>query len=687
MITDSRSNTPMNLTRLALAMFSLAAPLTFQPVHAQDADNDTGVTALGAITVTASGFEQEVRDAPASITVIPREELEKKQFRSLADAVRHVEGVSIIGGDKGSISIRGMESGHVLILVDGRRQNTGQVSLKGGTSEALGMNWIPPVEAIERIEIVRGPMSTLYGSEALGGVINVVTRKVAREWMGAISADYTLQESSDAGNTTQGDIYLSGPLVPDLLGVQVWGFDKRRQEDHILDGFAKSRRQGGNARFSLTPSANHEFMLEAGRSQQHFWNTAGKTLGISSANNENEYIRDNYAIAHKGKWGRATTELSFNHEKAVREGPTQNARPQVLNSVAEGKVTLPFENHMVLAGVQWRKDKLETDGYYASPQGMGVDTSVTEKSFFVEDEWSLTDDFSLTGGLRLDDNEFFGRHWTPRLYGVWHASSDWTLKGGVAKGFSSPTITQINPAIGLPQRGGAYTWGNPDLQPEKSVNSEIGVYYDAGGDFSGNLTFFHTDFENKIANTGSGQLYYPDGTPVPPDPYTGRTYSTYFNITKATVRGIEMGAAYRLNDRLKLRGNYTYTDSKVKSADAKILGFGYPKADGQPLVATPKHMGSVTLDWQPNDDVAAFATANYRGRETQIAWGQGGGVNESVGSITTVDLGANWRVNKALTVSAVAYNITDKVRERDSNTAYSYAEDGRRFWAKLAYQF
>ncbi|MCQ9616572.1 TonB-dependent receptor [Paenalcaligenes niemegkensis] len=684
MISKDRSSAHLNLTRLVLALITLTGPLT---LVAQAVDSTAGVTTLGSVTVTASGFEQEMRDAPASITVISREELESRQFRSLADAVRHVEGVSIIGGDKGNISIRGMESSHVLILVDGRRQNTGQVSLKGGTAEALSMNWIPPVEAIERIEVVRGPMSTLYGSEAMGGVINVVTRKVAHAWMGAVSADYTYQESSDAGNMTQGDVYLSGPLVQDLLGIQVWGFDKRRQEDDLLDGFAKSRRQGGNARFWLTPSASHEFMFEAGRSKQHFWNTAGRTLGVSSTNNENEYIRDNYAVAHTGKWGRATTELSFNHERAVREGPTQNAKPDVRNSVVEGKVTLPFKNHMVLAGLQWRRDELKTDGYYASPQGLGVDTSVTETSFFVEDEWSLTDDFSLTGGLRLDDNEFFGKHWTPRLYGVWHTSDNWTVKGGVAKGFQSPTITQINPDIGLPQRGGAYTWGNPDLEPEKSVNSEVGVYYDAGGAFSGSLTLFHTDFDNKIANTGSRQLYYPDGTPVPPDPFTGNMYSTYFNITKATVRGLELGAGYRLNEQFKLRGNYTYTDSKVKSANATILGFGYPQADGQPLVATPSHMGSLTLDWQPNAAVAVFSTLSYRGRETQIAWGQGGAVNESVGSVTTVDLGANWRVNKALTLSAVAYNITDKVRERDSGSAYSYAEDGRRYWAKLSYQF
>lgn len=170
----------MEIKRVNLSVSMLALTGTGWVPGLAIADVDEAMAVLPQLTVvTAAGREQKLVDAPASITVITREELERKQFRSLADAVRNIEGVSIVGGDKGSISIRGMEPDQVLTLVDGRRQNTGQVTLKGGTSEALGMNWIPPVEAIERIEIVRGPMSTLYGSQAMGGVINIVTRKVA----------------------------------------------------------------------------------------------------------------------------------------------------------------------------------------------------------------------------------------------------------------------------------------------------------------------------------------------------------------------------------------------------------------------------------------------------------------------------------------------------------------------------
>ena len=679
-------------TALARSALVLALPLAATVAHGQGAEGGAeqgGEVTLKTITVTASGFEQEVQTAPASITVLTREELETQQFRSLTDALRNVPGVGVVGGDKGDISIRGMEASHVLIMVDGRRQNTSGVTLKGGVSEGLSNNWIPPVEAIERIEVVRGPMSTLYGSEAMGGVINIVTRKVAKSWMGSISAEHTFQDSGSAGDTSQADLYLSGPLVTDTLGLQFWGSDKRRKEDSVLDGFAKSNRQTGNLRLWLTPSKNHEFMLEAGRSRQEFWATPGRTLSPTATRNQNEYIRENYALSHKGRWGFGVTDLSLSRETAVREGELQTARPQIHNTVLDGKLTTGLGSHMLVTGFQVRRNELQSDGYYANPQGLGqgIDASFTEKSLFVEDEWAITNNFNLTGGLRLDDNEYFGQHWTPRLYGVWSLNSAWTVKGGVAKGFQSPTIAQINPNIGLPQRGGAQTWGNPNLKPEESVNREIGVYYDANGAFRGNATIFDTDYTNKIVNTGSRQLVYPDGTPVPVDPYTGRVYSTYFNITKARIRGLELSGTYQFSPTLRLSGNYTLTDSKVKSAGVNILGFGYPLADGQPLVAVPKHAASASLNWNPLENLSAFATASYRGKEAQIGWGTGGAVTESVGSVATLDLGTAWLPRKDLTVNVVVYNLTDNVRPRDTSSAYSYAEDGRRLWVKLAYRF
>ncbi|HAI2194638.1 TPA: TonB-dependent receptor plug domain-containing protein, partial [Escherichia coli] len=136
------------------------------------------------LVVTASGFTQQLRNAPASVSVITSEQLQKKPVSDLVDAVKDVEGISITGGnEKPDISIRGLSGDYTLILVDGRRQS-GRESRPNG-SGGFEAGFIPPVEAIERIEVIRGPMSSLYGSDAIGGVINIITKPVNNQtWDG-----------------------------------------------------------------------------------------------------------------------------------------------------------------------------------------------------------------------------------------------------------------------------------------------------------------------------------------------------------------------------------------------------------------------------------------------------------------------------------------------------------------------
>ncbi|WP_268604158.1 TonB-dependent receptor plug domain-containing protein, partial [Escherichia coli] len=116
------------------------------------------------------------------------------------------------------ISLRGMGPKYTLILIDGKRQNSRETRTNSDSSGVEG-GWTPPISAIERIEVVRGPMSSLYGSDAMGGVINVITRKTSRtEWKGSLHGDATLQENRDSGDLFQTNAYASGPLVEGLRG-------------------------------------------------------------------------------------------------------------------------------------------------------------------------------------------------------------------------------------------------------------------------------------------------------------------------------------------------------------------------------------------------------------------------------------------------------------------------------------
>lgn len=215
---------------------------------------------LNDIVVTASGFEQQVTDAPASITVINREQLERGHFSDVTDALRTVPGVIVTGGGAGDdghdISMRGMPAQYTLILVDGRPRSSRDSRPNG--SAGFEQDWLPPLQAIERIEVVRGSMSTLYGSSAMGGVINVITRRVAQEWHGNLQLDTQIQQSSDSGDSRQANWYVSGPLIQDTLGLQVFGRMSERDEDDLYNGYEDKSLQNITGRLTWTPSQQHD---------------------------------------------------------------------------------------------------------------------------------------------------------------------------------------------------------------------------------------------------------------------------------------------------------------------------------------------------------------------------------------------------------------------------------------------
>ena len=216
---------------LALALAIAFATLSAAPALAQAGPSDDDAKTLDSVVVTAAGFEQKITAAPASISVISREELAKRPYMTLIDAVRDLEGVDVgetadKTGQK-TISIRGMGADYTLILIDGKRQNNhGDIypNSFGGNQ----FNHIPPLDMIERIEVIRGPASTLYGADALGGVINIITRKVSDRWRGSATISRNLQENSDFGTDSSLDFALMGPIAKDTLGLGIRGSWYRR---------------------------------------------------------------------------------------------------------------------------------------------------------------------------------------------------------------------------------------------------------------------------------------------------------------------------------------------------------------------------------------------------------------------------------------------------------------------------
>src|SRR5574344_1116030 len=249
------------------------------------------------VVTSASGYEQKITDAPASISVISQEDLKQKKYSNLAEAIEDVEGVDVRGGNGKTgglnISIRGMGSENTLILIDGKRQNSSGNNTPNGFGETNN-NFLPPLSAIERIEVIRGPMSTLYGSDAMGGVVNIITKKVANEWTGNIGIDRTFNESSQFGDSNTINTYISGPLVKEKLGLSLRASHYGRDASNIKygDGAEVSKRgpspvEGTNytlgAKLNYTPVENHDVFFDIFTSRQKYNNDNAQLGTLNSA--------------------------------------------------------------------------------------------------------------------------------------------------------------------------------------------------------------------------------------------------------------------------------------------------------------------------------------------------------------------------------------------------------------------
>lgn len=677
---------------------------------------DSNPLTLSDTVVSASGFEQKITEAPASISVISQEDLQQKRYNNLAQALSDVEGIDIGQGTGKTgglnISIRGMPSQYTLILIDGRRQNAAGNVTPNGFGET-STSFMPPMSAIERIEVIRGPMSTLYGSDAMGGVVNIITKKVASEWSGSLTQDYTYQENRDFGDTRNTSVYASGPLVDGVLGLQVRGSLFNREESDLSygNGVEVSKRgpspvDGRNhnlgARLSLTPHENHDFSLDVERSRQVYNNDEcqlGTLDGLNrncdaSATTANGYAdelrfeRDQIALTHSARLGVGTLESSLMHNTTKTIGRTipgnviggDSGIPGTLigddrdlettNLVFDTKLVAPVgESHVATLGAQWWKAEM-TDGIALD------DFEQKTWAVFAEDEWRLREDLALTLGARYDDHEAFGGHISPRAYLVWNTTDNWTLKGGVSRGYRTPDLNDLHSGInGVTGQGTIITIGNPDLEPETTTSTEFGVYFDSLTGFNANATLFHNKFKDKIAS----------GDPITDPLCAGNsngTCSQQINIDEAVTQGLELAGSWQLAPAWTLSANYTYTDSEQKSGDNK----------GEPLTNTPEHLANAKLNWQTTDRLNLWLKSEYRGERARFTskyenltdggrYSTNQSIYDTLGkntkAYTLLHLGGSFRASENVTLNATIYNLFDKdFVDGKPYTTYSYANNG-----------
>ncbi|MBZ9647754.1 TonB-dependent receptor, partial [Sphingobium sp. 3R8] len=598
---------------LQASLMVLACALS-APALAADAAPVAGDDQSGAIVVTAAGYEQNIVEAPASITVLGREELQEKRFGSLAEALQDVQGVDV-GGEAGktgglNISIRGMPSDYTLVLIDGRRQNAPGGVTPNGFGET-STSFLPPFSAIDRIEVVRGPMSTLYGSDAMGGVVNIITRKVGNRWVGTASAESTIQGDDRFGNIQSINGFAQGPIVRNLVGLTLRGSVFHREGSNIDIPGDPALTLGRNpvrsdvytygGRLSITPHADHDLWIEYDRNEQSYDNSSGQlgTLGSGGYAPEQRFNRTNYVLAHSWRmgFGQLDTTLTRNDTETIGRlipNGTPGATPgsartlEARNDIVDSRFAGKFGPVAFTVGGQYWKARM-VEGVAPEP------FTFTQWAGFAEATLTVTDGFNITGGARYDDHSTFGNKWSPRAYAVWNINDVLTLKGGVSRGFKTPRVEQIAEGIvGFGGQGRIPLIGTPGLTPETSTSYEAGLYYDGQGFFSGNVTLFNNDFDDKIASGPgipncqfAGNPNRPGCLDVGPFP-TVDLLGQSINIDKARTRGVEVATRFAFTPVVSLSVNYTYTETEQLSGAEQ----------GLPLVGMPKHMLNGNLRWK-----------------------------------------------------------------------------------------
>ena len=692
----------MTKQRALAAAVALTLSGTAHAVYAEDTQAQKEGYETAPVVVTASGFEEDVRFAPASISVIKADEIAQRGYTDLRQVLDMVEGVDTFGAtgrfDTPAVSIRGMDDGYTLLLVDGVAQVGPGIA--GGMMRSfnqLANTSLPTPSQIERIEVVRGPMSTLYGSDAMGGVINIITKKVTDEFHGSVSVGSILETTDDKSNTMKYNFNVAGPITRDKVGMQMRGSYLKRGPSAF--GVDKEKRDYDNwnlgTRVTYTPAAGHSYYLDIDRGQNMRdgdFAQRGKMKPPSPPAPPNAEVvtKLDGDVAQRfdrmkivlgaenkvGKEGTWTNTLSFlRNEMHLDADMTGTAKPslmpraipirsQIRNNVKNDFVTLDTkyvtplgDDHTLAVGARWQREGVDyhlkrtiaPTGSAPPPfvnmmrQRSSDDNGSLSRSswaLYGEDTWALTKKLVFTYGLRYDHPEDYDDNLSPRGYLIYMPNRNFTVKGGVATGYKAPTMLQSAPVdIHLNITGEIYR-GNTGLKPEKSTTEEIGFYYHNEHDTDAHVTFFHTDFQNKIDLS---------------DAVGG--VRTYENVGKARIHGVEVGTKFAIAPKVTAGLNWTLLTSQIKSG----------KNVGQPLRSTPKQAVNLRLDWMPTDATDVWLSAQYRSgmyRSKQVT-----GLSSTYHPFTVLNMGVTHKLRDGLSVQFAVNNLLNRNFDQTSMAA------------------
>lgn len=613
------------------------------------------------VVVTASLTQHSELTAPASVSVITAENIAKMPVKDISEAVRSATGVSVLSSaayGRNTIRIRGLESKHTLILINGRRINSQDALIRGNDFDLSTI----PLTAIERIEVVRGPVSSLYGSEAMGGVVNVILKTPTEEMAGSLGLEYESLLEGNGGDGWKGHAYASGELTPELAGSIIVESSTRDpwRTDATPDYDALEKKDTTNVFGEMSWQLTDEQKLIADVTYTKDERKAEWVHPRSGdQTNTQDSTRWNYGLTHEGNWSGFDSQARLYGETMdLNDGSTAytngSADVELQNNYADFKLSgLWRDSHEWVFGGEFRTSELTNSRDI--PSG---DIDYHQGAVFLQSEFDL-DKLALTLGGREDFHEVYGSHFSPRAYAVYSFTDEFVAKAGGGGGFRAPGMMESSDQVRVISCGNrCWLTGNDDLKPEESESYEAGLAYETDSLGLG-LTYYYSKLKNKIERDTSTAVGMDGTMPI----------ITYQNIGRAEIKGIELEAWYDITKNINLSANYTYTDAEDKSS-------------GEKLTDTPEHLANLDVNWQVFDSLTTFARVNYIGKQviTNLS-----SEDKTVDGYTLVGLGVSYDLQQ-VNLKAGLNNIFD-VELDDEDDYYGYSEKGRSAYVSATYLF
>lgn len=689
----------MNNTQTAQRKALLAAITVFVMGGVTAQAEELPVYSFDEVVVTATRTENDVKKVPASTQVITQEDIKRGGATSVRNALSMYANIfqkSKVRGGGHDIIIRGMETKHSLVMVNGRRiSNEADAN---GLGNAMSLDRIN-INDVEKIEIVRGPSSALYGSEAMGGVLNIIT-KPSKEQTLLTGLEHTSEDTSHWWHADTGRI---GNFSMTLDA----RFNKinRSMLDTATESDPYGTAQTYNA--SLNYYVNDHSYVNAYMDyySQHLKTDTGTpvmkpiTLTTSSGKmslsgqamlegtGSKAYKQKNYGISWNGKtdkndWQIQAYMSKFNWSTTSNTKVLGSIPPAgmegMFNFLLQKKNTYDFnhdehnmwaiegrdslrvnDHHRVTFGAEYVKDKVAGTGLGSNGDGVhsitenGKTKSSSEKTLssyaaYLQDEIEYGKWF-IVPAIRYDHHSAYGSHTSPKIGVTYNATDHFRIKANYGDGFKAPSVSQLYYDLDMEMGRGnwVHLTGNPNLKPEKSKSWDLGVEAEFGKGY-GSLTYFDNDVDNLIASIPKGK------------DSNGHNLHRYENVNKARIKGLENTLGYRFNDTLEFKVTSTLLDAKDTSSGKDLTQRARLSQIYQLIYDDHKDTGWSAVLWNQLD--YKFVTGK--------AWESGESVKKSY-SLTNFSL--TRKVNKDTRVYGSVQNIFDK-KDADCDL------DGR-FWS------